>query len=85
MLESIAKHDSSAPVESTITTLSELFDHIGMNDVLGGIPWLAERMQPAGGVLDDEGDDHHRSLRALRAVVAPELHVAPGKDRPICT
>jgi phosphoenolpyruvate phosphomutase len=39
VLESIAKHDSSAAVESDITTLSELFDVIGMNDVLGDIPW----------------------------------------------
>jgi phosphoenolpyruvate phosphomutase len=48
VLESIAKHDSSAAVESDITTLSELFDVIGMNDVLGDIPWQGVTGQPAG-------------------------------------
>ncbi|MFI6505414.1 isocitrate lyase/phosphoenolpyruvate mutase family protein [Nonomuraea typhae] len=39
VLDSIAKHDSSVDVESTITTLSELFELTGMNDVLGDVPW----------------------------------------------
>ncbi|GGK72812.1 hypothetical protein GCM10012284_03420 [Mangrovihabitans endophyticus] len=39
VLASIVKHDSTAEVESEITTLSELFEVIGMSDVLGDIPW----------------------------------------------
>ncbi|GAA0549521.1 hypothetical protein GCM10010172_34450 [Paractinoplanes ferrugineus] len=38
-LASIAKHDSSAEVESSMTTLGELFELVGMNDVLGDTPW----------------------------------------------
>jgi phosphoenolpyruvate phosphomutase len=38
-LASIAKHDSSSAVESSLTTLGELFELIGMNDVLGDAPW----------------------------------------------
>jgi phosphoenolpyruvate phosphomutase len=39
VLASIAEHDSSLPVESSLTTLGELFDLVGMNDVLGDTPW----------------------------------------------
>lgn len=38
-LASIAKHDSTAQIEYSLTSLSELFDLIGMNDVLGDVPW----------------------------------------------
>lgn len=39
VLAAIAKHDSSLPVESSMTTLSELFELVGMNDVMGDTPW----------------------------------------------
>lgn len=39
VLAAIAKHDSSFPIESSLTTLGELFELIGMNDVLGDAPW----------------------------------------------
>jgi phosphoenolpyruvate phosphomutase len=39
VLAAIAKHDSSAPVESSLTSLSELFELTGMNDVLDDTPW----------------------------------------------
>ncbi|GIG88035.1 isocitrate lyase/phosphoenolpyruvate mutase family protein [Plantactinospora endophytica] len=38
-LASIAKHDSSSEVESSLATLGEMFQLIGMNDVLGDAPW----------------------------------------------
>lgn len=38
-LASIAKHDSSSEVESSLATLGELFELVGMNDVLGDEPW----------------------------------------------
>jgi phosphoenolpyruvate phosphomutase len=40
-LASIAKHDSSSAVESSLATLGELFELTGMNDVLGDAPWQA--------------------------------------------
>jgi phosphoenolpyruvate phosphomutase len=39
VLAAIAKHDSSFPIESSLTTLGELFELIGMNDVLDDTPW----------------------------------------------
>lgn len=51
-LASIAKHDSSSAVEPSLATLGELFDVIGMNDVLGQVPWQGVQqpalMTPAG-------------------------------------
>jgi phosphoenolpyruvate phosphomutase len=39
VLAAIAKHDSSSPIESSLTSLSELFELTGMNDVLDDTPW----------------------------------------------
>lgn len=38
-LTSIVEHDSSFAVEGSLTTLTDLFQLIGMNDVLGDTPW----------------------------------------------
>jgi len=43
VLASIAKDDSSSAVEPSLATLGELFDIIGMNDVLGQVPWQGVR------------------------------------------
>lgn len=39
VMAAIARDDSSGPIEDRIATLAELFDLIGMNDVLGDEPW----------------------------------------------
>ncbi|MBS2531526.1 isocitrate lyase/phosphoenolpyruvate mutase family protein [Catenulispora sp. NF23] len=39
VLASIAKHDSTAPIEYSLASLSDLFGLIGMNDVLNDVPW----------------------------------------------
>ncbi|MET8730699.1 isocitrate lyase/phosphoenolpyruvate mutase family protein [Streptomyces parvus] len=46
-MASIAKYDSSAELDSSMATLGELFELIGMNDVLGDEPWQGVP-QPAG-------------------------------------
>jgi phosphoenolpyruvate phosphomutase len=47
-LASIAKHDSSSAVESSLATLGELFELIGMNDVQGDAPWQVVPNPPNG-------------------------------------
>ncbi|MEU6072769.1 isocitrate lyase/phosphoenolpyruvate mutase family protein [Micromonospora sp. NPDC047074] len=62
-LASIAKHDSSSEVECSMTTLSELFELVGMDDVLGDTPWRG--VQPAP--QDPNRTDEPRSADGIEA------------------